>query len=404
MIKLLHLADLHLGTENYGREDPATGLNSRLLDFTAALDRAVDYALEQGIDVVLFAGDAYRSRDPTPTHQREFARRIRRLVEADVPVFLLVGNHDTPSAFGRASTVDIFGVLGVRHVHIGDRVASHRIETRRGPLQVVALPWVTRSRILAREEYKNKTADEINNLIAEKIDRMVSNQADGLDTGVPAVLVGHISVMGATWGSERSVMLGQDVVVPRSAVALPAFDYVALGHAHKHQVLGNLPLTIYAGSIERVDFSEEKEEKGFVVVELEKGHTQYQFVPLPARRFLTIEVQADGDEPLDQVLRAIEKQAIQEAVVRLIIHTTPEKEALIHHNEVRRALRDAHHVAGITKQVKREHRTRLGGRLAEEMTPLEALKLYLETKETPPERIKVLLEHAKGIVQSGGVL
>ena len=93
-MKILHFADLHLGVESYGRIDPATGLSSRLLDFLSALDQVVDYALENKVDLVLFCGDAYKSREPTQTQQREFAQRINRLSTNGIPIFLLVGNHD----------------------------------------------------------------------------------------------------------------------------------------------------------------------------------------------------------------------------------------------------------------------------------------------------------------------
>ena len=78
-IRILHLADVHIGMENYGRIDPATGLNGRVMDFLRRLTDVVDYALEHEIDLVLFAGDAYKNRDPNSTHRREFARRIKRL-------------------------------------------------------------------------------------------------------------------------------------------------------------------------------------------------------------------------------------------------------------------------------------------------------------------------------------
>ena len=72
-IKLLHTADIHIGMENYGRIDPATGINARVMDFLRRLSDIGDYAIEQGMDVFVFAGDAYKTRDPNPTHQREFA-------------------------------------------------------------------------------------------------------------------------------------------------------------------------------------------------------------------------------------------------------------------------------------------------------------------------------------------
>ena len=93
-MKILHCADLHLGVETYGRIDPATGLSSRLLDFLSTLDQVVDYALANKVDLVLFCGDAYKSREPSQTQQREFARRINRLATSGIAVFLLVGNHD----------------------------------------------------------------------------------------------------------------------------------------------------------------------------------------------------------------------------------------------------------------------------------------------------------------------
>ena len=79
MIKILHFADLHLGVENYGRLDPQTGLSTRLADFLRCFDFLVDHAAHHDVDLALFAGDAFKTRDPSPTYQREFARRIRRL-------------------------------------------------------------------------------------------------------------------------------------------------------------------------------------------------------------------------------------------------------------------------------------------------------------------------------------
>src|SRR6185437_11015254 len=123
-MKIVHFADLHIGVENYGHIDPETGLSSRLGDFLRAFDELVDYALDWRADVVLFAGDAYRSREPTQTHQKEFARRIQRLSAAGIPVYLLVGNHDLPNAWGRATALDIFATLDVPRVHVAARLAT----------------------------------------------------------------------------------------------------------------------------------------------------------------------------------------------------------------------------------------------------------------------------------------
>jgi exonuclease SbcD len=404
MIKLVHFADLHLGVENYGRVDPTTGLSTRLTDFLRAFDQVVDYALDEahGVDLVVFAGDAFKTRDPTPTYQRAFARRVRRLSEGGLPVVLVAGNHDLPSAANRAHAVEVFDTLGVPNVYVSSRPEWFRIETRSGLVQVATLPWVTRSALLAREDYKNRSLEEINDLILERLTEIIEGEeglVGQLDRSVPTVLVAHGTVQGAVYGSERSVMLGHDVLLPPSLMRHPAWDYVALGHIHKHQVLHESPPVVYAGSLERIDFGEEKETKGFVVVEVERGSARYEFMPLEARRFVTVRVQADGDDPTAQVLDAIAAHDLADAVVRVIIEITADKEPLLRDGEIRRALATAFHVAAIVKEVERPARLRLGqDALVAELTPLEILERYFEVKQIPPERVPLLMDRARALL------
>ena len=170
-MRILHLSDIHVGVENHAR--PATeadlaalpehfapgadrsrylGASTRMLDLLASFDYAVDYALRNGVDLVLFAGDAYKSRDPSLTHQREFASRVARLANGGVPVFLTTGNHDVPHAPNRTTALDIFPTLDVPNVAVGHELATHRVETRAGPAQVVALPWIRMAAFMARDE------------------------------------------------------------------------------------------------------------------------------------------------------------------------------------------------------------------------------------------------------------
>lgn len=404
MIKLVHLADLHLGVENYGRIDPTTGLSSRLADFLRAFDRVVDYALDEanGVHLVVFAGDAFKTRDPNPTYQRAFARRIRRLSDGGLPVVLVAGNHDLPNAANRAHAIEIFDTLEVPGVYVSSKPESFRIETQNGPVQVVTLPWVTRSALLARDEYANRSLAEIDDLILERLTQVIEGEnglIDRLDRTAPTVLVAHGTVQGAVYGSERSVMLGNDLLLPPSLVRHPAWDYVALGHIHQHQVLHQSPPVVYAGSLERIDFGEEKEDKGFVVAEVERGSARYEFRPLDARRFVTVRVRADGDDPTAQVLDAIAAHDVTDAVVRVIVQTTADKEPLLRDGEIRRALASAFHVAALVKEVERPTRLRLGQEtLVAELTPLDILERYFEVKQTPPERIQVLLDRARTLL------
>jgi exonuclease SbcD len=404
-MKIIHFADLHLGVENYGRIDPTTGLSSRLNDFLAVLDELVDYALANKVDLVLFCGDAYKTREPTQTQQREFARRINRLASNNIPVFLVVGNHDMPNAVGRATATEIFDTLAVKNVTVASRPGTYKIETKGGAVQIAALPWLRRSALLSREDTKNLNLEQVNQKMQEALTQAIGNQAADLDASLPAILAAHVSVGAARAGSESMMAIGQDPVLLLSNIALPAFDYVALGHIHKRQVLSENPPAIYAGSLERVDFSEEKDEKGFYVVDIETGASgrkvAFDFHPVKARRFLTIDIaleQSDSD-PTAIVLGTIisQKETIKDAIVRLNISLPSLIEGQLQYHEIREALNPAHFFT-IAREIQRETRLRLGNHPAGEITPLAALKAYLESQKVPPERQKVLLEYGEKLI------
>lgn len=402
MIKLLHLADLHLGVENYGRLDPESGMHTRLIDYLARLDEAIDYGIAENIDAVLIVGDIYKNRTPNPTHQREFAKRVHRMRRAGLPVFILVGNHDISPAAGRAHSIEIFHTLALEGVTVAARAQTYRIETRSGPFQLIALPWVTRHTLLTKEEIRQVSMREVDSILLDRVDRFLQAAARDLEPDLPAVLAIHGTIHGATTGAEQQMMLDRDLVLPKSIVALPGVDYVAMGHIHRHQSLGEHPPVVYPGSIERVDFGEEKEDKGCVLVELEQGNTQWQFHKLAARPFITIEVDVRASpEPEQRVALAIEKQNLRDAVVRLKAQARAEQSPMIRTDAIQAMLEEAGAfvVAAVAIEIERGGRGRLGGEgydVLEGLTPRKALELYLRGK-TPPlseERIAKLLEAA----------
>jgi len=81
----LHFADTHIGMENYGKIDSESGLSRRVQDYLRCIDEMIEHARGRDVDLVVFAGDAFRSRNPDPTQQRAFAQRIRTLERLVVP-------------------------------------------------------------------------------------------------------------------------------------------------------------------------------------------------------------------------------------------------------------------------------------------------------------------------------
>lgn len=401
MIRMLHFADIHVGMENYGRTDPQTGLSSRVRDFLHRMDEMVSYAWDHEVDLVVFAGDAFKNRQPNPTFQREFAARIVDL-SAKCPVVLLVGNHDMPISSARASTVEIYETLNVPNVLVGHDYDIHSLDTRSGPVQVATAPYPIRARLLEDEATQGKTIAQIDEILQHHVQLILRDLAlRASESDAPRVLAGHFTVAGAEFGSERSVMIGRDVSVLLSEVADPAWDYVALGHIHKHQNLtrgrSDAPPVVYSGSMERIDFGEEGDSKGFCWVELERGAANWEFVPVKARPFVTMRIDArTASDPTQHVLNKIDSRNLEDAVVRVIIQADPNTEMLLHLDEIREALhaKNVNVVAAVQKEVERPARARLGGS-PEGLTPIQLLERYLLQKGMMPDRISLLLERAE---------
>lgn len=401
-MKIVHFADVHIGVENYGRTDPETGLSTRLQDFLKTFDEVVDFALEEWVDLVLFCGDAYKSRDPTQTHQREFAKRVAKLASNNIPVFLLTGNHDMPHVTARATALEIFRTLDVSHVYPADRLETHRIVTRSGPIQVVSVPWIRRSQLLTTDETRGLNPSQVNELIQKRLTDIIRVQAQNLDKEIPALLAGHLTVSEAVTSSEQSMLLGREHVLLKSNVALPEFDYVALGHIHKHQILNQDPHVVYSGSLQRIDFGEESDEKGFCVIDMNPSKPRgarldnFEFKPVDARRFLsiTVDVPPNQLDPTRMVIENIHSHNIDNAIVKLLMRFKQQEPAL-RDADIRQSLESAHFIAAISREVEQQNQNRLAGVDASRLNPLDALRIYLKTRNMSQEKTKLLLDRAQ---------
>ena len=211
-------------------------------------------------------------------------------------------------------------------------------------------------------------------------------EIEKLDASVPAILVGHVTVAGATVGTERSMMLGRDHTILTSTLANPLLDYIALGHIHKHQILARNPHVVYAGSLQRVDFSEEKEDKGFCEIELdstkESGSrmTAFNFRPVSAREFITIDIDiTDEFDPNKQIIKLLQTKTVKEAVVRVRINVPEGLSSIIEESTIRENLQDAHYITSITKNIQRASRSRITAEASRGLSYREALDVYMNS-------------------------
>jgi DNA repair protein SbcD/Mre11 len=406
MPKILHFADAHIDMANYGRHDPESGLPMRVMDFLKSLDTIVEAAISEKVDLVLFAGDAYKDRSPAPTFQREWGRRVMRLSRAGIPTLLLVGNHDLSPALGRAHALDNFATLEVPNVRVLDRPAFLGPDELNGlPLQVIALPWVSYSGLIAalgpqtieRSQAYEQLFDRLSELVNLWLEQRV-------DPKLPVILTAHCSVEGATYGGERTVMLGSDLILSRKLVKDPRLDYVALGHIHKPQDLnkGHQPPVIYPGSIERVDFGEVEDEKYYVIAEVERGNTRVHWRKIEGiRPFIDRYVRLESSEAVTDQLRLALPPAenLLGAILRLVIEYPRDWETLIDEAALREYTVECFEFH-LVRRPQSESRIRLPGDQAiGSLAPLELLDLYWRASHLENDESKVLSEIAAQVMR-----
>lgn len=351
-IRFIHTADIHFGMENYGKIDPATGIHTRLLDFNKALNACIDRAILEDVDFFLFSGDAYKTAHPSPTQQRLLFQCFLRLFKANIPVVLIIGNHDNPLSFGKANALDLFGQLPITGFHVIAKPTSFVLQTKSGPVQIIGIPWPSRTTLAINNAHAHTNASELTQYISQAVASLIQQYTAQLDPALPAVLGGHLTVSSGIFsGSEKRAIYGTDPILLPSQLALKPLDYVALGHLHRYQDLneGNTPAIVYAGSIERVDFGERKEDKGFCLVTIhDKNNTTHEFIKSPMRPFIQIDVKLNElDVQTEQILNELKKYTLTDAVVKIVYHVPAHKKDRVDIPIIQQACESAHYLVGI---------------------------------------------------------
>jgi exonuclease SbcD len=395
-ISLIHVSDIHFGSgEGHGRINTATGLNIRFEDFVQALRKVVDYAISCKADVFLFSGDAYRNASPEPVYQKFFATELKRLSDASIQTVLVVGNHDQIMRSNSSHAMSVFQSLEVPGITIIDKPTSTVLRTANGDLQLIGIPHVTRHQLLTLDKYAGLSSAALDRVLIEHVEALLQGYYSELDPQIPTVVTAHMGVDKALAGIEQELLIGYTLTFPADMFIDSLVDYVALGHVHKYQVLRESHPTIYAGSLERVDFGEEKEDKGFVHVNISRSHTEYKFCSISPRPFVTVNVDcSDAAEPMQKLQNAIVKAVTPGCVMRVRYTITEQQAAHIDEEVLRNMASDALSIRLQPDIFQAQSRARMP-QMTESAasSPLVALETYLD--DVAPERKDKLLAHAR---------
>ena len=270
-MRFLHTADWHLGKLLHGKHltDDQRGLLRQLCGIVE----------DTRPDVVLMAGDVYDRSVPPSTAVELLDDTLSELVlELGVPVVAIAGNHDSPDRLDFGSRI-----LRGQGLHVFSKPAADpgvvTIEDDHGPVHIAGLPYAEPPQ--ARHVFDDpgiKTHDEV-----------VAAQAEAAREQVPeeerSIAVAHVFAKGGELAdSERPLAVGGAETVSTSR--FDGFDYVALGHLHRRQQVGEEHIQ-YSGSLMKYSFDEVRHDKSVHLVEMgAEGTCEIRRIPLTPERDL----------------------------------------------------------------------------------------------------------------------
>lgn len=279
-MNILHTSDWHIGKRLMDRE--------RLPEQIAALDEIVRICDERDVDLVLVAGDVFDTYMPSADAEEVFFRAVKRIAGEKRAVVIVSGNHDdgvrlaASAPLAAEEGIYLFGG-GYDVVPVGGKRAVKAVASGEGYVVIAnargeqvyinALPYPNEARL------KEEKTDES---YADKLRRWIVRGEAGFSGNMPHILLSHLFVAGGKVSeSERDIDLGGARAVPVSLFS--AFDYVALGHLHKPQKLGEN--VRYSGSLLQYSF-DEFEKKQVILLHTQEKSLEIEEIPLSSGRKL----------------------------------------------------------------------------------------------------------------------
>lgn len=269
-MKVVICGDTHIGAIfGLGRSKPEGG-NTRVDDYEATLNHIVDYCIDNKVDLFIQTGDAFESRNPSPEHMSIFNNALRRLSLAGVASAVLMGNHDYRRS-GNTFTSSISSLAAVYYPNVKIALEPEILELKKNGehLQVVLVPYRD------RKMYDGSTTEEDSLLYTEEVRGLI----DSCDPSSPIIAIGH------NFFKENSYNEYGGLEILASYETFKGCDMVTMGHYHGFKILRKeAPTAIYAGSMEKSNFGDEKVKKYFV--QYESSKKKFKFIQTPVRELI----------------------------------------------------------------------------------------------------------------------
>ena len=361
-MKIITFADAHIGISTYSTIDPKTNLSTRVLDSLNGIDQIINYAEENNIKYILFAGDMFKNALPSPTLVREINKRIKASAEKGIKWIIQDGNHDVSPLETAKSALDPLSTLKVENVEHTRFEKTYMIDNN---IRVLVLPTYT-------------TQEEVENILSKYNDN------------IKTIVMGHFTSLNAKLNDW--LIASNEDAIDIKIFQKPNILAVVLGHLHKHQILNTNPLSYYCSSTIRTDFNEEHDKKGFVVLDIDNNYNvSYIFKEIKTQEFLSVKMDLVGEDDAQANVMAYLNHIKKDLIDKVVrVQLTLDKENNIDDNEILEFLKNNNvsYIANISKIFDREQLIR-NKDINEQITEEEALREYFKDNSDKDEIIKL---------------
>lgn len=332
MIRGIHISDLHLNLSLYGTTDSEEKMNTRSVEAFALLDSVIDVAIKKA-DVLFISGDIYENQSPSNRIRMEFEKRLVYCNNIGIPVVYIPGNHDIPKSEGSSHPFISDRVHSLPNVYFIDTVDEIvKVVAKNGEIiEILGLPHMYPK---DWKQYGENSGEAVSNII-KKANLSGENSAG---------IIGHLSLAGVANNYKGNGIFSDEFVVPREVFqSAEKFSFVLLGHIHQHEWIDDK--TWYSGSLFPNTFGEEKDKKGYVYFEVEKGKgiIDREFVEFENyTRFKTVYVIIDKNDkdPTNTILKSISMADLNNCIALVIYETTDEQVLNINSAKLRESLKN----------------------------------------------------------------
>lgn len=364
--------DIHLGS---GPDLHPGGAKARLAEQEAVLGQIVDAANELEAPL-LWAGDAWEHRRPTPAQVLAFRRQLSRLQNGAI---VIPGNHDV-EAFEEPTGYDLLDseVPNLLDIHAPTVANQPQIVTLGDGYNIACLPWAPPHRLVALDEGTPRSV--LNARLADGLLDIARGLYAQMPVDAPRILLGHWAISGAALPSGLPTDQMTEPIVNLAELEAIGYDAIVFGHIHRAQMLSqpDSPPAFYTGSPMPLNFGEVNVDHCCWLLEIDAGNdaTAYR-LPLrfPALQTIDTEAVTIGDE-----VQVAYKQVEEGATVKIRVAATQEQARRLDVGALRRDLvevRKARHVWSVEVNAERGEVVR-GAAVDEGLDDVETFTAWLD--------------------------